>query len=134
MNWSKALIGGVVAGIALSLTEFVMHGIIMADVYTKYADVFEQTQANPLHFVLVAVCVAIASALLFSKTRASWGEGIMGGATFGGFLGLFAFFTYFYSPLVFAGYPYYLAWCQGGITFIAMVVVGAVLGLVIKKG
>ena len=134
MNWSKVLIGGVVAGIALNLTEWVLHGFVMASTYSKYPEVFEQEQANPLHFLLVAVCVALAAALLFAKTRASWSDGAAGGATFGAFLGFFAFFTYFYNPMVFDGYPYYLAWCQGGITFIAMVIVGTVLGLVIKKG
>jgi hypothetical protein len=133
MNWSKALIGGVVAGIALSITEFILHGQVMASTYTKYSEVFEQEQANPLYFVLVAVCVAIAAALLFAKTRSCWAHGAKGGATFGFFLGLVAYFTFFYNPLVYAGYPYYLAWCQGGITMIAMVVTGSVLGLMIKK-
>jgi hypothetical protein len=86
-----------------------------------------------LHFLLVAVCVSIAAAILFSKTRASWAEGVKGGVTFGGYLGLFIFFAHFYRPLVLDGYPYYLAWCQGSITLIAMVIVGTVLGLVIKK-
>ena len=134
MNWSKTLIAGVVAGIALNLTEWVLHGFVMAGTYMKYPDVFDQEPANPLHFLLVAVCIALVAAMLFSKSRASWADGVKGGATFGAFLGLFGFFTHFYSPMVIDGFPYYLAWCQGGITFIGMVIVGVVLGAVIKKG
>lgn len=133
MNWSKALIAGVAGGIALNIVDFVMHGIIMTDVYSRYTDVFAQEQANPLFFLLVAVCLAIAAALLFSKTRACWAHGPKGGTIFGIFLGIFIFFPGFYNPLVIGGFPYYLAWCWGGINFIGMVVLGTVLGLIIKR-
>jgi hypothetical protein len=133
MNWSKALIGGVAAGIAVSVVEFILHGQVMASTYTRYSDVFSQEQANPGYFVFVAVCTMIAAAILFAKTRDSWGAGPMGGATYGFFLGLVAFFSYFYNPLVIDGYPYYLAWCQGSITLIAIVVGGAVMGMMIKR-
>jgi len=133
MNWSKIAIGGLVAGIAMNVTEWVLHGVVMRSTYEKYPDVFRQEQSSPLYFVLAAVCVCLAAALLFSKSRSSWAAGVTGGATFGACLGLVAFFTFFYNPLVFDGYPYYLAWCQGTITLIAFVIAGAVLGLVIKK-
>ena len=133
MNWSKIVIGGVVAGIALNLTEWLFHGMIMRSTYEKYPDVFDQEPSSPLYFLLAAVCVALAAAILFSKSRNSWAAGAKGGATFGACLGLVAFFTFFYNPLVFDGYPYYLAWCQGSITFIGMVIAGTMLGLVIKK-
>ena len=133
MNWSKILMGGVAAGIVMSIVEFVLHGMVMASTYEKYSDVFSQEQASPVYFVFVAVCVALAAAILFGKSRACWGEGAKGGATFGFFLGLVAFFSYFYNPLVFDGYPYYLTWCQGSITLIAVTIAGTVLGLVIKK-
>lgn len=132
MNWSKALVGGIVAGLALTLVEFVMHGMIMSSTYQKYPDVFRQ-DAGPAYFVFVAVCMGIAIAILFAKTRACWADGAKGGATYGFFAGLIGFFSFFYNPLVFDGYPYYLAWCQGTITLFAMIIVGVVLGLMIKK-
>ena len=132
MNWSKVLIGGVVAGIALNITEFVFHGLIMSSTYARFP-VFTQEPANPIYFLLVAVCVSIAAAILFSKSRACWGDGAKGGATFGACLGLVVFFSFFYDPLVLEGYPYYLAWCQGTITLIALTIMGTALGLVIKK-
>jgi hypothetical protein len=134
MSWSKVIIGGVVGGIALNVADFVMHGIIMSPTYMKYTDVFSQEQANPLWFTLVAVCIGVAAAILFGKSRASWAEGWSGGATFGFCIGLIAFFPPFYDPLVIAGFPYYLAWCWGGINMIGFLVLGTVLGLIVKKG
>ena len=53
MNWSRALIAGVVGGVVMNFASFVIHGFILANTYTRYA-VFTQEQANPLHFFLVA--------------------------------------------------------------------------------
>ncbi len=133
MNWGKVLIGGVAAGIAMTIADFVLHGMIMSKTYMGLPEVFTQEQANPLYFVLIAVCLSLGAAMLFAKTRQSWAGGVAGGATFGAFLGVFAFFPSFYDPLVIDGFPYFLAWCHGGIAFIGTVVAGAVLGLIIKR-
>lgn len=132
MNWTKAIIAGVVAGFVLWLANFVMHGLIMANAYTKYP-VFSQEEANPILFLVIGILTSIMAAILFGKTRQSWGAGAMGGATFGFFLGLVAFFPQFYNSIVFEGFPYHLNWCWGGIVLIGMVIMGAVLGLMIKK-
>lgn len=133
MNWTRVLVAGVVAGIVTNLADFVMHGMIMANTYMKYTQVFSQTQANPLWFLLVSLCLGLASAVLFGKTRNSWAAGWAGGATFGFFLGLVGFWPGFYNPLVIDGFPYYLAWCWGGIIMIDCLLAGAVLGAIIKK-
>jgi hypothetical protein len=133
MNWTHVLRAGVVAGIVTNLADFVMHGMIMANTYVKYSQVFSQTQANPLWFLLVALCLGISAAILFGKSRASWAPGWKGGATFGFFLGLVGFWTGFYNPLVIDGFPYYLCWCWGGITMIDSLLAGCVLGAMIKR-
>jgi hypothetical protein len=132
MKWSKALLGGVVAGIALTVADFIMHGMIMAGTYEKYP-VFTQEQANPGHFALIAVLISVFAALLFARTRNSWGPGLGGGLAFGFALGMVGFFGSFYSPLVLEGFPYHLSWCWGGINLIGFLVVGAILGLFVKK-
>lgn len=132
MNWSKAIIAGVVGGVVQTLANYVMHRVIMAETYMKYS-VFTQEQANPAHFFLIGICVAIMAAILFGKTRDSWGEGLRGGATYGFFLGLVAFFTPFYNSLVFEGFPYFMSWCWAGIYLIGFVILGAVLGAIMKK-
>lgn len=133
MNWGKILLGGIVAGIAMNIVDFVSHGVLLANTYTELDDVFTQTQANPVWFVLIAVCLSIALAIMFSRTRECWAAGAQGGATFGAYMGVFAFFPSFYDTLVVDGFPYYLAWCHGSIAFIGAVVAGAVLGLIIKR-
>ncbi len=133
MNWSKVLMGGIVAGIVGNLANFVMHGFIMADTYVSNPAVFTQEEASPAWFFLVSICLWVAAAMLFGRTRSSWAAGAKGGATFGFFLALVGFFAQFINPLVIADFPYYLAWCWGGILVIAHVIAGAALGLVYKE-
>lgn len=132
MNWTRILVGGVVGGIALNIADFVMHGLIMGPAYLKYP-VFTREPANPLYFTLVALCIGLATALLFAKSRNSWGEGLTGGLTFGLFLGLVAFFPHFYNSIVIEGFPYHMSWCHGGISLIGFVVLGGVLGMIVPR-
>lgn len=133
MNWTRVVGGGVAAGIVMWLADFFMHGILLGDTYTRYSEAFTQTQANPLSFALVSVAIGLGVALLFARSRGSWGDGWKGGATFGLFLGLAGFFHSFYNPLVIEGFPYYLAWCWGGIRVIDGVLAGAVLGAIVRE-
>lgn len=118
---------------AVNLADFVMHGLVMGPTYKRYTGIFTQTQANPAWFALIAVCIGLSAALLFSKSRASWAPGWKGGVTFGFLLGLVGFFPSFYSSLVIDGFPYYLSWCWGGITLIDSLLAGAVLGAIVKR-
>lgn len=133
MNWTRVLVGGIVAGIVTWVADFVMHSMLLGETYKRYDQVFSQTPANPMSFLAIAVVVGIFVAVLFAKSRASWGAGWKGGATFGLFLGLAAFFGNFYFPLVLDGFPYYLGWCWGGIGLIDAVLAGAVLGAVVPR-
>ncbi len=132
MNTSKALLAGLAGGVLLWLYNFVMHGMIMADVYVNNAAVFRQDAANPLWFLVVEVGMAVAGAFLFAKTRSSWADGLKGGMTFGLMVGAIAFFAGFINPLVIADFPYYLAWCWGGIVVIGWALYGALIGVVYK--
>ena len=133
MNWTRVVLGGVAAGIATFLADFVMHGMLLADTYRRYTEVFSQTEVNPALFAAVSVTTGTFIAILFAKTRSSWEGGWMGGATFGLFFGLALFFMNFYSPLVIGGFPYFLAWCWGGIGVVDGVIGGAVLGAIIPR-
>ena len=133
MNWSKVLLAGVIGGVITSVVSFLMHGVIMAGTYTTYDDVFSQEQANPAWFFLVGIVIAIAAAVIFSKTRACWRERIVGGVQFGAMIGLVVGLVNFYWPLVLAGFPYYLTWCWLGIDLIVYCVLGAVLAIFIKR-
>ncbi len=133
MNWTRIALAGVAAGIVNWISDFVMHGMVMAATYQRLSQVYTQTQANPAWFLLVAVTTCLMAALLFARTRGSWAAGWKGGLSFGFFLGLVVFFARFYDPLVVDGYPYYLAWCQGGIYMIDNLLAGAVIGSILKS-
>lgn len=131
MNPIKIVVAGIAAGVVTWLTSFVMHGVILGPTYLRF-EVFTQEQTSPLTFLFVGVCVALMTALLYARTHSCWGGGLKGGMVFGVFLGLAAFFGYFYNPLVLEGFPYFLAWCWGGVNLINAVIGGAVLGLIYK--
>ena len=133
MNWSKIAIAGVVGGVVHTLANYVMHGIIMANAYMKYPDVFTQEEAGVHWFFIVGVIIGIMACVLFAKTRSSWADGFMGGATFGFYLGLVIFFLQFYPTLVIDGFPYHLSWCWGGIDLIGFTILGGVLGALYKE-
>lgn len=132
MNCTRAILAGVAGGIVATMANYIMHGMIMASAYMKYP-VFTKEQANPLWFFLVGICIGIPVAILFAKTRESWANGLVGGATFGLFLGLVSFFPPFYDSLVIEGFPYHLSWCWGGINVIGFVVYGLVIGAIYKS-
>ncbi|MDX1583965.1 MAG: hypothetical protein R3338_10245 [Thermoanaerobaculia bacterium] len=133
MNWTRALIAGVVGGIAVNIADFIQHGLILGQVYMKYDQVFAQEQANPLYFLLIAVLSGIFAAIIFAKTRTAWAEGAKGGLAFGLLLGLFTFWLPFYNPLVIKDFPYYLSWCWGGINLIDGLIFGLIVGLIYKR-
>lgn len=134
MNWGKVLLTGGVGGVVVWLFNFLMHGVIMSNAYARYSSLFSQEEGNPIWFLLVAACMATAVAMIFSKTRSSWGDGVKGGVIFGAFVGLVGFFAQFYAPLIYNGFPYYLAWCWGGIEILGWMIFGAVASFIIKEG
>jgi site-specific recombinase len=106
MIWSRTLIATLVGGVVMWLASFVLHGMIMGATYTKYPQVFSQEATNPLLFLVVEILIAFPAAVIFTKTRGSWSAGIVGGLTFGFWLGLVGSFAQFFSPLVIEGFPY----------------------------
>jgi len=116
----------------MNLASWVMHGFMLASEYEEHA-VFGTEPANPLHFFAVAICVGIAAALLFAKTRKAWPYGLGGGLQFGFFAGLVTMFQPLYNPLVIDGFPYHLGWCWGGVNVIVMIIAGVVISLVVKR-
>lgn len=135
MNWGKVLLAGVLAGVVKNLADWLFHGFLLVGTYQSLPEVFTQepSPTDPLWFFLIAICISITAAILFSKTRNCWGDGAAGGATFGFWLGLVALFSPHYNPLVIEGFPYSLAWYWGIIYVVDAVVAGAVLGIVIKR-
>lgn len=133
MNWGKILLAGVLGGIVMMIANFVMHGIIMGSTYMEYPEVFVQEETGVGWFALVSVMIGIGLAILFAKTRLSWASGLVGGAAFGAIVGLTHFFQNFYDALVYEGFPYFLAWCHGGMDLIAFALGGASMGFILQR-
>jgi uncharacterized membrane protein YedE/YeeE len=88
------------------VVDFVMHGVIMADTYRRYPEVFTQEDAGPAWFALVSVLIGIALAILFARTRRSWAGGLAGGAVFGLLVGIIThFFANFFDALGTRAFP-----------------------------
>lgn len=132
MNWTKIAIAGVVGGIVHTLANWMMH-MTLANAYTSRPEVFRQDDAGVYWFFIIGILVALMACALFARTRSAWGDGLMGGATFGFSVGLVVFFMQFYPTLVIEGFPYHLSWCWGGIDLISFTILGAVLGLMYKE-
>ncbi len=132
MNWTRIAVAGGAAGIVTWISDFVLHGMVMAPTYRRLSQVYSQAQANPAWFLLISFTICFMAALLFARTRGSWAPGWKGGLSFGFFLGLVVFFHGFYNPLVIDGFPYYLSWCQGGISMIDSLLAGTVIGSIVK--
>jgi hypothetical protein len=133
VNWTRVVMGGLASGIVTWLSDFFFHGIIMRDTYIRLKEVFSQTEANPAWFLLVSFTICLTMSALFARTRGSWAAGVRGGLQFGFYAGLVVAFQGFYNPLVIDGFPYYLSWCQGGITMIDALLAGVVLGAIVKS-
>ncbi|HEX2464428.1 MAG TPA: DUF1761 domain-containing protein [Thermoanaerobaculia bacterium] len=133
MSWSKTLLGGVLGGIAMMAVDFVTHGVLLADTYRRYPEVFDQAGGGELWFTLVCILIGVMLGILFAKTRRSWAQGVTGGIAFGFLVGMAFFFRNFFDALVYEGFPYYLAWCHGTIDAVAFTAAGAVLGLMIRS-
>lgn len=133
VNWTRIIIATVVGGIAVWLASFFLHGIVMGATYAKYPDLFIQEEGNPFWFLVLEVLIALPAAIIFARTRRCWSAGVMGGVTFGFWIGAFGWFAQFFNPLVIQGFPYYLAWCWAGINMIVSLILGAVLGSLVKE-
>jgi hypothetical protein len=133
MNWTRIVVGGLLSAVVTWLLGFLLHGILLADTYASYSDVFSQEASNPLWFLLASVALQLIGATIFARTRAAWNPGWNGGLVFGLWIGLLIGCVSFYWPLVIAGFPYYLAWCWLGVDVITYGLGGVVLGIVIQR-
>jgi hypothetical protein len=132
MNWGRALLAGIVGGVAVTAYQIVIHGFVMADTYMKYPVFAVQPVPNRVWFLVVAILMGCFAAIIFAKTRSAWAPGTKGGLVFGFWLGWIGFFAQFYPALTIAGFPYYLSWCWGGIELIGWLIFGWVAGALYK--
>ncbi|MBF8247871.1 MAG: hypothetical protein HW374_671 [Bacteroidetes bacterium] len=135
MKSGKFWMAVVAAGVAASVIDFVLHGLILSGAYyVKLTDLFVQ-EGSPTFFVLGDFVAMLVLAFVYDKVSASFEKGWKGGALFGAYAGLLITFpgAIFYH-LMFKGFPYSLSWIWIVTGVIAYAINGAVLAAVYKKG
>ena len=132
MDWSKAAIAGFVAGVVRAIYDYGMYCLIMRGTYHAHEEVFRQ-QANYVFYPIIEILIAVAAGLFFARSYSAWKPGVKGGLTFGFWIGIITFFTTFFIPLVFKGFPYFLTWCWASIGFIGWLLFGAVVATIYKE-
>ena len=134
MNWGRAIVAGLVAGIAQNVVNFILHGLILGGTYVgQPAFVQEEDPANFAWFTVLALVIGVVAALFFSSSRQSWRAGPVGGLHFGVLLGAVVGFQHFYLTLVINDFPYHVAWMWLGVEIVSFGVGGLVLGAVVKR-
>ena len=134
MNWSRAVVAGLVAGVAQTAVNFVLHGLVLTVTYEgQAAFVQEDDPANTVWFLLVALVIGVVAALFFAASRQSWQAGVKGGLHFGILLGAVVGFQQFYLTLVINDFPYHVAWTWLGVEIISFGIGGMVLGAMYKR-
>lgn len=133
MKSSKFWIAVLVAGIVVNVYDFLVHGWMLSSTYKSMPDVFNQTD-NPTWFVIGDFVAVIVFGWFYDKVYGSFGGGLKGGATYGLYAGvLVSFPTWIFNYLIFAGFPYGLAWEITIANIIWGVIAGMVLGAMYKK-
>ncbi|MFN0159126.1 MAG: hypothetical protein ACKVRP_13775 [Bacteroidota bacterium] len=133
MKSGKFWIAVLVAGLVVNVFDFVVHGMMLANTYMSMPDVFNQTE-DPTWFVVGDFIAVLVFAWFYDKVYASFGGGMMGGATYGLYAGvLVSFPTWIFAHLMIAGFPYGLAWTFTLLGIVWGVIAGAVLGAMYKK-
>ncbi|MCY3927953.1 MAG: hypothetical protein OXG81_06750 [Acidobacteria bacterium] len=136
MNWGKAVVAGLVAGIAQNIVNFVMHGLILdsAGTYEGHAAFAQEDDPTVFAwFTAIALVIGVVAALFFASSRQSWQAGARGGLHFGILLGAVVGFQQFYLTLVIDGFPYHVAWIWLAVEIISFGVGGMVLGAMVKR-
>ncbi len=134
MNWGRAVVAGLVAGIVQNIVNFVLHGLVLGGTYEgEAAFVQEEDPAVFVWFTLVALVIGVVAALFFASSRQSWQAGPRGGLHFGILLGAVVGFQQFYLTLVISDFPYNVAWIWLAVEIISFGVGGIVLGALVKR-
>ena len=126
--WVAVLVGGVVANII----DVIVMGMMLAPTFASIPSM--RQDVNPIWFVIGDFLAVFVLTLVYDRVYSSFSGGPKGGATWGGFFGLLTSFpTWIFIHLMFADFPYGLAW---GLTVYGIlwgVLVGSVVGAMYKK-
>lgn len=131
MDFRKFLAIGLTVGIAANLVDFLVHGQLLADLYSHPP--FRQG-VNPGWMILSDFVAAFVFAWFYLAVAGSFAPGVPGGVTMGFYTGVLLIFpAAILMYLMFEGIPYYLAWIWIFYTIAWYVCAGAIAGAISKR-
>jgi len=132
MNLTALVKLGVVTGIVLNVLDFVVQGVLLADMYAA-TPAFRNTNDIIPYLILGDFVAAFVFCWAYLKLGAATGPGAGGGAQFGFIAGvLIAFPTWIFVHLLINGIPYGMVWMMTVWGVVAYTIVGAVAGALHK--
>lgn len=129
MNAGKIITTAVVVGIALNVFDYVVHGLILQGMVYDGLEIMRQ-DASIVALIAADFVTALVFVWVYDKVRGSFDSGMGGGMTFGFYAGiLMAFPGFIFNHLLLVGFTYSLAWVSTITLVVAMMLAGAVAGL-----
>ena len=134
MKSGKFWIAVLVAGVVMNVLDYVLHGIILRDMYTSDPTTFRQMD-NPMWFVIGDFVAVFVMAWFYDRVYGSFSGGVKGGMTYGIYFGIIVSFpAMIFTHLVFNGFTYSMAWVATIAGVVWGGIAGTVLGALYKKG
>lgn len=129
----KNLLAILVAGIAVTVLDYFVQGNLLTTAYYSKMESYRQDTA--VSSLIIADFVAVAVfAWVFCKVSSVFGAGLKGGVCAGLTLGVLVNFpAWHFVFLTTKGYPYALSWINTGYGIVWYMVVGAIIGAMMKK-
>ncbi len=85
INYARVLLGGLLAGLVINISEFVLNGVILMDDYTAAMESYNLTEASWAMggYIVSAFILGFVVAWLYAAIRPRFGAGWKTGATAG---------------------------------------------------
>ncbi|MFQ5931728.1 MAG: hypothetical protein ACE5MM_04935 [Nitrospiraceae bacterium] len=79
INWSRVLLGGIVAGIIIDVGEFVLHGVVLGPEWREVMEALgrpmQVTAGNIIFYVLLGLAYGILAVWVYAAIRPRFGAG-----------------------------------------------------------
>jgi hypothetical protein len=127
--WLAVLIAGIVAVVL----DWAVQAKWLASAYYSRIESM-RVDAKPINFIIGDFVAVAVLAWVLTRLSSSFGSGARGGANAGFYLGvLVSFPAYHFIFLTFKGYPYSLTWINTIYGVIWYMIIGAILGAVMRR-
>jgi hypothetical protein len=123
--WTAVVVGGIV----VSIMDFLVHGMLFAEMfYSKMEGM--RTDTNPMWFVGLDFIMVMVFVWFYDKVHSVFGRGMQGGMKFGLYYGVALNFPVMFFPyLMYQGMNYGFVWAS----IIYGVIWGMILGMTVGK-